>query len=648
MFGSGLLRCGNPPDDGFYSQRWKGINYTVRRHGFWEMLGDWNDYDTESGRYVWEMVTTDLYRLSANGFNFLHFYLWSNQTLRDVSGCAQTGQCGALDRYGLAFPDPFSTTQSAAQMDALERFLTVAEQAGLKVLIHLTHTPTTQNRNPAGVSQHLAWAEKIIKQVLPRHRNIVAWSAAYGLEPVPWDGGGAATSDYSITWRDVYLGVRGHVQANSAAPGLQDKMAARIPPGLSPSLGQDQRDGYAEPFTFGWRLVQQKARTMKEMLGYEPDYYLIDPYNANSQSLDQQFLLPLTTITDPNGLMIGPSKIVASEFTTSTSVRAAGDSDVRHGNQYITAADALSPTLTPDGQATWLRKTLCVLNQRGIHKTAFWTYADMYSTWVGQPWNNGGYGLAWSGYWGVVYESEGSSDKPSWGVLTSYYQNPSTFSCNANEVAVAAVVRPDYPGDSRAGFRMNFLYSFYDAPDSTRAAAGAAGKFLTCEDRSSSDTSIREQWPLTDQISQGRPGNVRGPCGAQAVQTPLGASSWTATFSAGSYGNTKTHDVAVNLSTNQVPLYAVTNEFYQSSPLFTNGWLLLWGQSFSYSGNRVRLRKTSGGEERSYSAGSGVSYEYYGQINVNLGFSSATSGTWLVDVQRTDGTWSNPVTISLQ
>ena len=65
--------------------KWKGINYSPKRHSYFRMLYDWYSYDTTAGQYVYQMVDNDLTRLSQNGYNVLHLYLWDRNLLKSLN-----------------------------------------------------------------------------------------------------------------------------------------------------------------------------------------------------------------------------------------------------------------------------------------------------------------------------------------------------------------------------------------------------------------------------------------------------------------------------------------------------------------------------------------------------------------------------------
>jgi hypothetical protein len=72
----------------------KGVEYFPRGHAWWSMLYDWYTYDNcsttispqpypqcQTGQYVYQLVQSDLQVLSANGINFIHLYLWDQDTV---------------------------------------------------------------------------------------------------------------------------------------------------------------------------------------------------------------------------------------------------------------------------------------------------------------------------------------------------------------------------------------------------------------------------------------------------------------------------------------------------------------------------------------------------------------------------------------
>ena len=72
----------------------KGVHYFPQGHAWWSMLYDWYQLDCGStstqtsgctpGAYVRDVVQTDLQKLKAAGFNFIHLYLWDQDSAEDA------------------------------------------------------------------------------------------------------------------------------------------------------------------------------------------------------------------------------------------------------------------------------------------------------------------------------------------------------------------------------------------------------------------------------------------------------------------------------------------------------------------------------------------------------------------------------------
>ena len=158
---------------------WNGINYFPRHHYAYDMLWDWYATDQTTGQPVYANADADMALLSANGFNFLHLYIWDNGWFADHKGFA-------------AMPaDPHTSANN--QWAALESFLDTAWRHHLYVGIHfaMSEPPHDLNNNltisqaDALGTEFYTWAEPFLTELPQSHPNIILFGLIFALGPVP-------------------------------------------------------------------------------------------------------------------------------------------------------------------------------------------------------------------------------------------------------------------------------------------------------------------------------------------------------------------------------------------------------------------------------------------------------------------------------
>ena len=183
----------NPPPS-----QWKGINYSPRYHSYFRMLNDWNNYDSNLGGYVRDIVDNDLALLSQpqNGYNLVHLYLWDHQLLDDA-----VFNRWCLDSNGNPIPGctpPYSEPSGftnypgnpalfSSQFAALQDFVARAENHGLFVALHfasgkLIHDVQNSSRACSDIANDFGtWANTFVTGLTPARHNVLVWGVAFAL-----------------------------------------------------------------------------------------------------------------------------------------------------------------------------------------------------------------------------------------------------------------------------------------------------------------------------------------------------------------------------------------------------------------------------------------------------------------------------------
>jgi|GEM_PF-1089934 len=401
----------------------KGVTYFPRGHAWYRMLYDWFLDDCESttlpragclrGQRVSDMADRDLDKLRSSGINFIHLYLWDQNSLQ---------QSGLL-RPDAGFVDwdhggPQNSPRR--QWEALNDFVGRAEARG--ILLHLEFAATwpladlsTRKGSIVGAN-YAAWVSEFIDYltITNHHRNIVIWG-------VNWPSAGPVSQDANDPlvqfWKTAYPSILATVERD-AAPGPRPLLAVDADfNGNSFTDVLPRLEGYV----WDWQQTQTVARNFRQQVGLAPDLFSFQLFNANSADLKRNLqcvagiansVCPVTPVE--GGDAISPEKMVVTEFATSTSLE-----DPPAGNRMVSYGDAQTPTTSNTGQARWLENTLCVLGSVGISKFAYFGLYDSASLWE-SDYEASPSSVAWTGYWGLSSEVESYGDKPSWQTFVSY------------------------------------------------------------------------------------------------------------------------------------------------------------------------------------------------------------------------------------
>lgn len=414
---------------------WNGINYYPRGHHFYYMLYDWFAVDTlTTGLTVREVVDRDLALLSRNGVNFIHLYLWdrvwlsswSNNKVVDV-GFNPIGQ------------DPRQSPNN--QMLALHEYLDLLAKHGHFVGIHFVSKPvinqlscedtegrpckalTVEEARMLGNSYY-EWTKIFIEELSVRHRNIIAWGFIYGFGPAP--GVGGAVNTWNTFFQSAYGRFHKLAKTWAPSPGL-----GQVAINLAPPV-EALPDGYH--YRWDMAKAQRQAKVLLDMGLPEPDIYMLQLFNANSQDLARDLKILTGPPVDRDSITIPASKILAVEFGNSSSL-----ASPPYGMNVAGVGDAFAPSLTLEGQAQWLTNTLCAFQNTGVKKLGHWTLIDAHDFWEREPFKFAGAILAWNGYWGLLANDMNALPKPAFKVLFDYYLN-GTLACSQPAVPVVALM----------------------------------------------------------------------------------------------------------------------------------------------------------------------------------------------------------------
>ena len=413
-----------------------GINY-YSRQGFYNMLNRWHDVDQFTGKPVHLSVAQDLNLLSKNNVNFLHLYIWDKAWGFGVGFNAFDGMPGITGTE-----DP--RLSENRQMQALHGFLWMAEQRCMFVEIHfasaaaiqqLLQSLTTEEAIGAA-RRYTQWVEIFMRELAPTHRNIIAWGGPYAIGPAPDTGGGE--NGWNAFFAEQYRILRAIARETAPAPKLG---------GMAINLSWDVRalpDGYH--YAWDAEKTQRAAKVLIDMELPEPEYYMLQLYNANTGDLRKALLTLTGPPTSEDAISVDPAKIIVVEFGTSTSL-----ADPPYGIRRAGFGDAWVPSMTLEGHRQWLVNTLCAFQATGITNMAHWTLYDAWNFWMEPPFNMRGDALAWSGYWGLApLLPIDEKPKPSFTALSDFYAN-GMLSCEAPpepvialgaDIAVARIGRP--------------------------------------------------------------------------------------------------------------------------------------------------------------------------------------------------------------
>jgi hypothetical protein len=600
---------------------WKGINYSPRRHSYFRMLYDWGSWDSTAGQYVHQMVDADLTRLSQNGFNLVHLYLWDQEMLRVVAG-QPNEPAGFLS----APSDPSASPNN--QWENLNDFVTKAEAKGLFVALHFASgrlfNRVAAGDNPDAVSTEFAnWAGAFIQHLNSTHQhwNVLTWGLQYSFGPYPWDLSGT----HSTTWRKTYKKVDDKAKQYSPAPYVLGLIGANLAFNHLRPSGQPWVDypgifPRGSGYTWDWQNAQQTAQAMRTLLTQEyggakdPDIYMMQLYHPNSYDL-KTALQQLTTGYVFGGLPVPGYRIFVVEFATSSSLNSTPDG----GNNIPYYGDAQTPTTTSAGLSQWLTNTLCVYQGAGIDKMAYWSMYDPYTLWTGAPWYLTGQALAWSGFWGLSYERESYGDKSAWSTLRSYYLN-GTLACGS-----------PFPINATPVVSLTPSTSYYTVNQPVRVTWTAADTASLSVNRS--HTGSNSCW--VDQNPRLISGTeIVGSCAYSDTAAFYTLGSQSVTFTGNNLYSTSRYATA-NFSIGLGPtVNAVTDQNY-SYTINRYDTIVVWGNGFSLTGgNTIQLVRAGYSDVWMYE-GDGHYFwdDSHTQINASLD-GRAAAGQWTLYVRN--------------
>lgn len=434
----------------------KGITYFPPGHAFYRMFYDWYT-SNGSGGYTYAsdcngsllptcsntttihaIVQTDLQRLSQQGFNFIHLYLWDSNN---------TGGTGA------GFSPESPSSSGNYQWYALNDFVSLAKQNNFYVMLHFVAGDITDG------SAYATWVSQFITY-LAGYQNVLIWG--FGFEDL------GTISENGQFWQNAYTGILQTLQANAypsnaPLPGRaliavdagfdgfhtaqeslgqyianQTNIINDVLPGsntntIPPSLPYTGPLPYAHVWT--WQFAQQQADSLK-LLGIVPDLYAIQLWNASGGDLEMNLqclsgntisglslcstTTPVQTCNEPGGscTTIPMAKLVVTEFAAGSSFESSPI-----GNRTASSLDAQEPTTTASGQAQWLTDTLCVFNAAHISYYAYFGLYDSPEFWANQPYDYDASDLAKNGYWGLSSELATYGDKPARNALVNFNSN---------------------------------------------------------------------------------------------------------------------------------------------------------------------------------------------------------------------------------
>lgn len=543
------------------------------------MLYDWYSWDSTAGKYVYQMADDDLLRLSQNGYNLVHLYLWDKDSLISANANEPAGFASSPSNPAL-LP---GTTTTAPQWTALNEFVNAAKNRGLYVALHFV-SGRLLNQISSGIdpntssAEFASWAGAFVQYLTPAHNNIVMWGVAYALGPAP----GQPLNIYSVTFAKCYKKVDDIVRAQSpSTAGILGLIGANLAFELlngSAPLVNNVIIPRGSAYAWDWQTAQKRVKTMRDALTAEygftkdPDLYMIQPYNANSWDLNAG-LTSLSTGSVSDGLAPSVAKLFVVEIATSSSLDStiAAVSSSSRANNVPSWGDWQTPTTTVSGQVQWLNNTLCTFSALGIQKMAYWSMYDPYTMWATYPWQLSGQDLSWNAFWGLIYESESDGDKPSWTALKNYYQS-GTLSCSGTPSGATPIVA--LLTSSNYYTQAQPIRAIYNAADSDSLGLNSShGSSYSC---AASQTS-----PLSSSLV--------GSCGyVDADPTYYSGSRSLVLTGYNGLGGTQFSSATVTVGEAPI-LAAITNSSY-STTVHANDVAIFWTNGLSLSGgNTVQL-----------------------------------------------------------
>jgi hypothetical protein len=449
-----------------------GINYFPRGHAWYSMLYDWYTLDcttsTEkpscsNGQTVAQVVAGDLQHLSP--FNFIHLYLWDQDTIQNTLGnAALVTNLAAPGFTGWDNGGPQSSPGN--QWAALGEFASLAKQNHIWLMLEFAVSRPNKEANlhacgytdcppnitgcpfppngwqypangtcPAGYScsqftdaslgcNYAAWVNSFIDYLAP-YQNVLVWGANYGVNFAPtgpndqfWQ------TSCGTSGQGAYQQIMSHLEQHPySSPAGRALLALDVgfttaigPAGPScpvypppAATGTDPQLGF---YTSNWQDLQKAAYTWQHLPNGEPppDIYAPQLWNANAGDLQAALECIIgaanTTCSATVQACSDPVQqcpIPASKIIVPEFGTGSSLEAGPIGNGTAGFGDAQTPTTTADGQAEWITQTLCAMNRVGVRNTGYFGLYDSYSWWASK------YGypattLAWDGFWGLKSE----------------------------------------------------------------------------------------------------------------------------------------------------------------------------------------------------------------------------------------------------
>ena len=618
--------------------QWKGINYSPRRHTFFRMLYDWNNWDCPpslSCRLVSQMADDDLRMLAQNGFNLVHLYIWDRTLLVSGNPSEPAGFCPYPGN-----PDASGNCNAATQWAALKDFVMKAEAKGLYVVLHFASGKFIEDlqggANPIVTGQALAsWARKFIDYLTPAHANVLMWGLAYGVAPVPQQ----PLHPWTLAWAEAYYWVNTYARARSPYPGIIGLVGVNLGMDLNnpnPSSPVVPRN---EGYRWNWQVSQQTAKTMRDALTTrfgvvkDPDIYMLQLYTPHSGDL-QRNLMQLTSPAYDTSLAVSvrASKIFVVEFATSSSMKdpQVGSQNAAKGNDVQSFGDSNTATLTPVGHGRWLQNVLCGYIAAGIQKFGYWSLYDPYTLWATWPWYKSGMDLAWNAYWGLSYEREADGFKPAWSVLTDYYRGGSLTCATSRVPSITVKTDATYYTYAQP---VGVIWSSAEASSLTITNTSSTAPSYACSDGSYDGAYIGP--------------TVNASC-AKAYASPNYASG-TVTYTATARNGAASSTASSTVSVGAAPIIdAVTDQSYATT-INRNDTIVVWGRGFSkFNTSSLQFIRAGYTDVWMWNADGHYYWNFsYTQINAALGARLAP-GQWTLYVRNGySGTPSAPYTVNV-
>ncbi|MFN8940900.1 MAG: hypothetical protein ACK5ZJ_14285, partial [Acidobacteriota bacterium] len=598
--------------------QWKGVTYSPRRHTYFRMLYDWNNWDPIAGKPVYQMVDEDLQMLSTNGFNLVHLYLWDRNLLLSVNNQEPAGFCDYPSAPNTCSP------QAQSQWAALADFVQRAENRGIFVALHFASgkllTDIQNNQPPSVAGQNFAlWAKQFIDYLTPTRMNVLLWGLNFALDPAPGD----PTNGYSQTWGHAYKWVDTYARQRYSSHPQLGIVGANVTLEFTsvPQPVAARNGGYQ----WDWQKSQRIVKTMRDVLtqhyGYakDPDIYMVQVYHPNSGDVQNSLNQLIQSPYNPSiALNIPVNKFFAVEFATSSSLKEAwqGYDQVR-ANEVQSYGDSNTPTTTPSGQYWWVNNALCAYTGVNVQKFAYWSLYDPYTMWSGWPWYKYGSDLAWNAYWGLAYERESDGLKSSFSLVSNFYKwGSSSLYCPAPGSRIpTATAQTD-----------SYYYTIWQPVGVRWTTSEAASLSIT-------NTSPSAASYACDTGATVSPSGLTGSCALAYANgnTSTGNTSYTVTST--NSGGQSWYATTPSVTIGSAPLVSVVTDSTYSYTINQYDTVIVWGQGLSkFNTSYLRWSRPGYGDVWMWAYDGYYYWNYsYNQINASLGGRLAP-GQWTLNV----------------